>query len=210
MTALPRERWSTLWHDAAGSGDGAAWFQVLSGRYAEPHRYYHTAQHIVECLAEFDPVRHLAVHPVAVELALWFHDAVYETRASDNEERSAELADQCLTDAASTSDLRLAVRDLILATKTHEASRHADAPLLVDIDLSILGQTETRFWEYERQIRQEYEWVPDDLFASRRAEILERFLARGRIYTTHWFFQSHEKQARYNLEASLRRLRAQK
>ena len=117
------------------------------------------------------------------------------------------LAEQCLTDAGAGSDLTSAVRDLVLATKTHDASNHSDASLLVDIDLSILGQPENRFWEYEEQIRQEYAWVPDPLFASRRAEILENFLARDRIYATDWFSQSCERQARSNLKASLARLR---
>jgi predicted metal-dependent HD superfamily phosphohydrolase len=207
MTALSRERWSQLWRNASSQGDGAAWFEVLATRYAEPHRHYHKSQHIVECLAEFDYARHLASQPVALELAIWFHDAIYDTHAANNEEQSAVLAEQCLADAASGTDLRLAVRDLVLVTKNHDASKHTDASLLVDIDLSILGQPEDRFWEYELQVRQEYAWVPEDIFCARRAEILERFLARERIYTTTGFFQSHEKQARSNLRASLHRLR---
>jgi predicted metal-dependent HD superfamily phosphohydrolase len=207
MTALSRERWSQLWRKASGHGDGRAWFEVLETRYAEPHRYYHKAQHIVECLAEFDSARNLASQPIAVELAIWFHDAIYDTHAADNEEQSALLSEQCLADAGANTDLRVAVPDLVLITKTHDPSRHIDAPLLVDIDLSILGQPEDRFWEYETQVRQEYAWVPEDVFCAKRAEILERFLARDRIYTTDWFFQTHEKQARSNLEASLQRLR---
>jgi predicted metal-dependent HD superfamily phosphohydrolase len=207
MSALSRERWSQLWRSASGHGDGGPWFDVLVARYAEPHRYYHSSRHIQECLSEFDPVRHLAFHPIAVELALWFHDAIYDTHATENEEQSAALAEQCLADAGTGTDLRLSVRDLILVTKTHDASKHPDAPLLVDVDLSILGQPEDRFWEYESQIRQEYAWVSDVLFSARRAEILERFLARGRIYSTDWFFETLEKQARSNLQASLQRLR---
>jgi predicted metal-dependent HD superfamily phosphohydrolase len=183
--------------------------ELLARRYAEPHRHYHTAQHIVECLTEFDPARRLASQPVAVELALWFHDAIYEPRAPDNEEQSAALAEQCLTEAGANGALCAAVRDLILVTKTHEGSGHPDAPLLMDIDLSILGQPEDRFREYERQIRLEYAWVPDAVFVSRRAEILARFLARGRIYATDRFFQLREDQARLNLKASLERLRLQ-
>ena len=205
--SLSRERWSQLWHDAAGHGDGAAWFDVLATHYAEPHRHYHTSQHIVECLAEFDFARHLASHPTAVELALWFHDAIYDTRATDNEEQSAALAEQCLADAGAHPDLILAVHDLVLVTKTHDPAKHLDAPLLVDVDLSILGQPEDRFWEYEAQVRQEYAWVPEDVFCTKRAEIIERFLARDRIYATEWFFQTREKQARSNLQASTQRLR---
>lgn len=206
MSALSHERWAQLWRDASGQGEGRVWFEALAARYSEPHRYYHTGRHIGECLEQFDVVRHLASQPAAVELALWFHDAIYDTHANDNEEQSAALAQRCLEDAAAKPELGLAVRDLILATKTHEHSTHPDAPLLVDVDLSILGKDETRFFEYEEQIRQEYAWVPESVFRSKRAEILKRFLDRKSIFLTDWFIERHEKQARLNLHASLRRL----
>src|SRR5262245_66185655 len=82
MSAFTSEGWARLWRDAKLSGSGNAWFEALAERYAEPHRYYHTSRHIAECLAEVDHVRHLARDPVAVELALWFHDAIYETHAA--------------------------------------------------------------------------------------------------------------------------------
>ena len=183
MYTLNRDRWTRLWHDASFRGDGRSWFEILAARYSEPHRHYHTSHHIEECLDEFDPVRHLASQPVAVELAIWFHDAIYDTHATDNEEQSALLAEQCLSESRASTDMRLAVWDLVLATRIHEASKHVDSPLLLDVDLSILGKNENRFREYESQIRQEYSWVPDDIFAARRAEILEGFLERDRIYS---------------------------
>jgi predicted metal-dependent HD superfamily phosphohydrolase len=207
MSILDRQRWTRLWQKASGQGDGAAWFEILDTHYAEAHRYYHTARHISECLAEFDGASHLATQPVAVELALWFHDAIYDTRAADNEEQSAVLAQRCLENAGADTSLRASVRDLVLVTKAHEGSAHPDAPLLVDIDLSILGTGQSRFLEYEDQIRQEYAWVQEDLFKTKRAEILERFLARDVIYRTPRFYQTHEKQARANLRLSLDLLR---
>jgi len=206
MSALDRERWTRLWQKTASQGDGSAWFEILDTHYAEGHRYYHTARHISECLMEFDDASHLATQPVAVELALWFHDAIYDTHAADNEEQSALLAQRCLENAGAAVDLQSSVRDLVLVTKAHEGSTHPDAPLLVDVDLSILGAREERFFEYEDQIRLEYAWVPEDIFRTKRAEILQRFLARDVIYRTPRFYQTHEKQARANLRASLERL----
>jgi len=78
---------------------------------------------------------------------------------------------------------------------------------MVDIDLSIFGQVAERFWNYERQIRREYEWVPEDIFATKRAEILEKFLSRPRIFSTEIFFSKYEAQARSNLKESVARLR---
>ena len=174
--------------------------------YSEPHRCYHNLAHLEDCLGEFDRARQLATDPAAVELAIWFHDAVYDPRAADNEERSAELAKDWLSDVHASDALTDSVGRLILATKNHDASLHADAPLLVDVDLSILGKPPEQFWEYERQIREEYAWVEKPVFADKRAEILHRFLARERIYQTELFFQRMEAQARANLRASVQRL----
>jgi len=73
--------------------------------------------------------------------------------------------------------------------------------------LCVLGRTPESFWEYERQIREEYAWVDKAVYASKRSEILGRFLGRDRIYNTAFFFRSMEAQARANLRASVQRLR---
>ena len=207
MSALSPERWLQLWRTATGSVPSAEHYDRLVAMYAEPQRHYHNLRHIEDCLREFDSVRHLAREPVAVELAVWFHDAVYDTRAGDNEERSAELARKWLSEGGADARLVEAVGQLVLATKKHDASLHVDAPILVDADLSILGQAVERYWEYEAEIRKEYEWVPEAVFAAKRAEILEGFLARERIYKTEEFFGRLEERARVNLRASVQRLR---
>ena len=142
-----------------------------------------------------------------MELALWFHDAVYDPKAGDNEERSAALAKRCLGDCGIARPVAEAVDSLILATKNHTVRAGADAAVVVDVDLSILGRDEERFGEYEEQIRREYAWVPAAVFASKRAEILEGFLARDQVFATQWFRSKYEQQARRNLEASVRALR---
>jgi predicted metal-dependent HD superfamily phosphohydrolase len=174
--------------------------------YSEPHRHYHNLLHIEDCLMEFDRAKQLATDPAAVELAIWFHDAVYDPRAATNEERSAELARDWLRDVHASDVLSDSVGRLVLATKSHDASLHADAPLLVDVDLSILGRPPEQFGEYERQIREEYAFVERTVFVAKRAEILHRFLTRERIYQTDFFFHRMEAQARANLRASVQRL----
>jgi predicted metal-dependent HD superfamily phosphohydrolase len=185
----------------------AEWYDRLRAAYAEPHRHYHNQQHIAECLAEFDRARHLARHPTAVELALWFHDAVYNSKASDNEEQSAALLKSCAAEGRMTDSLAETATGLVMVTKNHDVHADPDAALMVDVDLSILGQSEKRFSEYEQQIRQEYAWVPQAIFASNRAEILNRFLARPTIFATEWFRTKYEQQARRNLKASILNLR---
>jgi predicted metal-dependent HD superfamily phosphohydrolase len=208
VNGLDLERWKNLWRAAGAQTETASHFDQLVQLYNEPHRHYHNSRHIVDCLNEFDLTRHLAKEPLAVELAIWFHDAIYDPRAADNEERSADLAKQCITEAGLEETLARSVNALVLATKQHDNSLHPDAPLLVDIDLSILGQPANRFWEYENQICKEYAWVPEEIFRTKRAEILERFLARKQIYNTDHYFSQLETQARANLDQSIRKLRS--
>ena len=206
MNWPPQERWARLWQSIGASGDGGRWYEILTKAYAELQRYYHNQQHIAECLAEFDGVRHLAKEPEAVELALWFHDAVYDPKAGDNEERSAAMANSCLGEAA-LPDLGTKVSALVMVTKSHDPKPGSDAELMVDVDLSILGQEPGRFAEYEAQIREEYRSVPKLIFNFKRAQILERFLARPRIFATDSFANRYEEIARRNLTESIRNLR---
>jgi predicted metal-dependent HD superfamily phosphohydrolase len=182
------------------SGDVFAWHDRLVALYSEGHRHYHNLQHLSECLGEFDRIKDAAHDPSALEFAIWFHDAIYKPRASDNEERSADLAKESLRERGELSD---AVATLILATKTHIATSHPDALLLIDIDLAILAQPRARFDEYEQQIRQEYAWVPKIIFKPKRAAILRGFLDRPRLYQTEFFFERYEQPARANIERSL-------
>ena len=196
------ERWNKAWLDLGLPIPDPSLLKHLMDCYAEPHRAYHTLTHIHECLTAFDTARQLAEHPAEIELAIWYHDAIYDVRRSDNEEQSAELAVRNLLESGVSSIVANRVRDLILATQHNATPLSADAALMVDVDLSILGAIPSRFWEYERQIRTEYSWVPLATFQSKRAKILRSFLARSFIYTTS-AFAKFEHRARANLSASL-------
>src|SRR5262245_23129376 len=131
-------RWRALWGRVAGAGDGRAEFEDLRRRYSEPHRAYHTLAHIGHCLGEFDEVRARAVTPDAVEWALWYHDAVYDTRAKDSEERSAELALQVAGRASLPAEVATRAARHILASKHREPPAEPDTRIFVDVDLAIL------------------------------------------------------------------------
>jgi predicted metal-dependent HD superfamily phosphohydrolase len=208
MNAPEFQRWNELWQRAGCHGDAKPRFELLRTAYAEPQRRYHNFQHIAECLVLFDDARGLANNPDAVEMAIWFHDSVYDPKAPDNEERSADLATRQLSDAGASTELVEAVARLVLATKTHNAGSDVDTSVLLDVDLSILGQPEMRFQEYERQIHEEYSWVPIATYKPKRAEILQGFLDRKRIYVTDLFREKFEQQARANLRWSIQQLEA--
>ena len=163
-------------------------------------------QHLDECFDKLDESRTLAAHAHEVELALWFHDAVYDVRGQDNEEQSAAWADTAARGAGVPAEVARRVRDLIMATKHDAAPITPDAKLLVDVDLAILGAPVARFDEYERQVREEYSWVPGFLFRRKRREILAGFLARPNIFNTEYFLAAYEAQARANLERSIKTL----
>jgi predicted metal-dependent HD superfamily phosphohydrolase len=176
--------------------------------YAGPQRHYHNARHILECLRLFDDVKKHAVDPIALELAIWFHDAVYEPRARDNEECSADLASDAILHAGGGEDLAARVQALVLTTKTHEPSTVIDAAWLLDIDLAILGERPELFDAYDAAIRAEYAWVDAGEFRARRADILDGFLARPQIYRTPHFRNRFETTARSNLQRAIARLRS--
>jgi predicted metal-dependent HD superfamily phosphohydrolase len=197
------DRWLRFWARAKARGDPAAPWETLAAHYGEPHRAYHTLRHIEHCLREFDAVREDARDPVSVEMALWYHDAIYDTRSRDNEEQSAVLAERTAVSAGLPADFARRVGDLIRVSTHRKSAADPDSRLFADVDLAILGQPPDAFWEYERQVREEYAWVPEADFRSSRARILEAFLERFFVYATPAFQEKYEKQARLNLTASL-------
>lgn len=205
MTYFTFQRWCELLESAGIQQNPATMFRKIEQRYSEPHRAYHNALHIDECLREFDRVRGEARNPTAVELAIWFHDVIYDPRANDNEEQSARFASECLKEAS--NELGNNISEMILSTKSHEPGDIEDASLLVDIDLSILGNPPERFAHFESGIRTEYAWVPADVYRQKRAEILDGFLNRERIYCTESFRKRYEDAARHNLAKLIAELR---
>jgi predicted metal-dependent HD superfamily phosphohydrolase/dephospho-CoA kinase len=198
-------RWSASAARAGATEDSAAAFAALCVRYAEPHRAYHTLAHVAACLDALDDAAPSAAHGELVELAIYYHDAVYDPRAADNEARSAALASTQLRALGVPAGAARRVHELVLATRTHEATDSL-AALVVDADLSILGAGADDFAAFEQAIRREYAFVPGLLYRRRRRRVLERFLARPAIYRTDAFSCRYEARARVNLAAAIARL----
>jgi predicted metal-dependent HD superfamily phosphohydrolase len=203
---LDRSRWIELWSRLGAQGGGSSIFANLVAAYAEPARAYHTAEHIRDCLAQLDLSRDISKQPDEIEAAIWFHDAVYIPGASDNEDRSARLAQTALVACAAPSETARRIAELVLATRHLTVPRDPDAQLLCDIDLSILGREPEIFDEFERRIRREYQWVPDLAYRTARSEVLTSFLGRRPIYQTEYFRSHYETQAKANLQGAIARL----
>ncbi|QEL20106.1 HD domain-containing protein [Limnoglobus roseus] len=181
-------------------------FDRLVAAHSEPHRHYHTLEHVAEVLKVVGRLAKFADDPVAVQLASWFHDAVYDPKARDNESRSAEMARAALQEMGIDREAEW-VADLIRATANHRSLDDADTDVLLDADLAILGAGEARYLRYAEAIRREYAFVPDDDYRKGRAAVLEKFLARDRIYRTDVMHLEAEAPARQNLRAEIERLK---
>jgi predicted metal-dependent HD superfamily phosphohydrolase len=199
--------WRRAWRELAAGGDGLALRDGLLEAWIGPSRHYHTLRHLHDCLALLEPVRETARHPAEVEIALWFHDAIYDPRAADNEQRSADWAAKALSDAGVDPQATARVHALVMATRHAAEADGTDQELLVDIDLAILGAGRERFDEYEVEVREEYAWVPGPVFRHKRKQILAGFLARPRLYSTPQFAERFEASARENLAHSLASLK---
>ncbi len=201
----PRQRFLDAWMMVGATGDGAAAFDDLLGRYAEPHRHYHTLQHV---LATLDALRDAGAapdHPAEADLALWYHDAIHDVGRQDNEEASALLARRALAGAPAERLQRIAA--LIGDTRHDAPASSRDGALVADADLAILGAEPSVFDTYERNIRLEYADIPEAGYRAGRAAVLERLLARPSLYQTDTFRHRFEAPARAALQRTIAHLR---
>ena len=201
MDLLPA-RWLRTWASLNLAPPTGLCEQLLRA-WAEPQRHYHTLQHLAECLTLFDTLRAHAKQPADIELALWFHDAIYDVQGHDNEARSAHWAVEALAAGGVDTARCQRVHDLIMATCHTALPASPDQALLVDIDLAILGAPAARFAEYTQQISAEYAWVPSEVYAVKRRAVLLGFLDREQIYTTPAVAQRLEERARANLAKAI-------
>ncbi len=202
---LDRERFERLWGrccaGGGAAGAGEAFARVAAG-YAEPHRRYHTEAHILHCLEQFDLAAAEVGEPDALELAVWFHDVIYEPDAPDNERRSADLFLELAGPGAEPA-LRERVERLIMATVHRAPPAGPDAGYMVDIDLSSFGLPWERFLRDSVAVREEFPHIPDAEFYARQIEFLGMLLARPRFCFTEFFRARHERRARANIRRYL-------
>ena len=180
----------------------------LQDLYRADGRHYHGMAHIESLLDLADAHVDLLADPEAVRAAIWFHDAIYDSRRSDNEARSAALAREKLF-ATCDPDRLSRIAAMIEATATHivpeqpDGAARRDAALFLDMDLSILGSSKEAFDAYEEATRREYAWVDEAAWRAGRSAVLKRFLGCAHIFHTKEFRKRFEAQARSNMARSL-------
>ncbi|GAB2577647.1 hypothetical protein GCM10027168_08260 [Streptomyces capparidis] len=198
-------RWNELLTRAGGTaGDPAAYGARLLAAWAEPHRRHHGTDHLRTVLDHVDDLAGHAADPDTVRLAAWFHDAVYLPERSENEERSARLAERALTEAGVPAPRVAEVARLVRLTVTHDpAAGDRDGEVLCDADLAVLGGGPAEYARYAAAVREEYAFVPDDVFRPARADILRALLALPHLFRTATARSRWETTARRNLATEL-------
>lgn len=178
-------------------------FDALMTEYSKKGRYYHTAEHVSACLRHLDGCPAKVERPREVEIALWFHDAIYKPLSSSNEKESADWAASFLSEHGATDAESARVHRLIMVTEHNAPTETRDESVLVDIDLSILGAEVATYDIFESAVRKEYKLVPYFIYRKKRAEVLRGFLERQKIYTSGCFSAEKERQARENLSNAI-------
>ncbi|MFE5816737.1 HD domain-containing protein [Streptomyces sp. NPDC056479] len=191
----------------ATSPDPAPYADSLLTRWQEPQRRYHTLTHLTAVLDHIDELAGHAEDPDVVRLAAWFHDAVYLPDRSENEERSARLAERALLEAGVSEARTAEVARLVRLTTTHDpAPDDRDGQVLCDADLAILAAPPSAYAAYTAAVREEYHFVPSDAFRAGRAAILRQLLALPSLFRTPLGRKEWEATARYNLAGELEML----
>ena len=199
------KRWLQLM-SGLGLNENSTTFNNLVKAYSEPHRRYHTLEHIGAMLKHFDCIKHIVQAPLLVELGIWFHDAIYQPFSSSNEADSADWAYRFLKENNAPESDAQCVFNLVMVTQHNSMPADNDQAILVDIDLSILGCESETYEQFEKDIRFEYKRVPYFLYKKKRKEILKQFLDRETIYQTAFFRDKYERRARSNMELALHKL----
>ena len=182
-------------------------FKKIAEEYQAETREYHNFEHIEKMLFFLQAYEQEIKDATGVKLAAYFHDIVYDTKAKNNEEQSAQYAQNYLTRLAILEDVASHILALILATAKHEVVENdTDSAIFLDADLAILGSSEEEYDKYAAKIRKEYSWVPDDQYRIGRKKVLQGFLNRPKIYFTERVGKELEQQARANIEREIARL----
>lgn len=230
MAARLEERWRALVVVGLGleAPTAALWWGRICARYGEPHRAYHTLQHLHSMFLLHDELCDELHDPMVVALAVFFHDVIYEPTAGDNEEQSAEMFREFAAEVAAEATGGGAARgndkrgglsaaraqnvcDMILLTKKHTTAAHLDTGTygaldehyMLDFDMAVLGCDWAQYQQYGRKIRAEYRHIPWTLYQRGRPAVLQGFLDTANIFATRPLRKRLEVRARSNLQREI-------
>jgi predicted metal-dependent HD superfamily phosphohydrolase len=159
---------------------------------------YHDLLHLTEVLERLELLADDEVDATTVALAAWFHDAVYDG-AADDEERSAQWAEQALPPAYADEVARL-----VRMTVHHRPGDDDPAGCaLSDADLAILAASRERYDTYAAGVRADFAHVGDDDFRAGRLMVLRDLAAQPHLFHSARGRELWEAAARANLEREI-------
>ncbi|MGE8721559.1 HD domain-containing protein [Leptospira terpstrae] len=190
--------------DTNSSFENSRW-QEIETRYSEPHRTYHNLNHLYQMLGEYDLVSKELKDPEITLFALYYHDLIYDVTSKTNEEESANIAKERLSELTIENERIETCMEHILATKSHRLGDkcHPDTSYFLDIDISILGSEETKYYEYANNIRKEYSIFSDADYQTGRIQVLHHFIENIRLFHTDFFFDRYEMRSRHNVKLEI-------
>jgi predicted metal-dependent HD superfamily phosphohydrolase len=202
------QTWQSYWIDRSDrQSEISRVFQLLVDAYTQPDRHYHNLNHIDHFLTTLARFNDRLEDPIAVKLAAWFHDFIYDTHSVDNEAQSAKAAQELLTSIGESATTIDRVQQLILSTQGHQIdANNLDQSIFLDADLAILGADSVQYQAYQQAIRQEYHWVSSTDYQAGRIQVLQSFLHRDRLYCTDLLFPELESIARSNIKQEISEL----
>lgn len=152
----------------------------------------------------FSKIEHLADNANEIKIAIWFHDIIYDSTKSDNEERSAELAYRLMIESKIDERVAKKVKKLILATKHNGGEKTTDEKIITDLDLAVLGLDKKTFDEYSELLHKESGFKSEKEYWKSRKKVLERFLNQKKLFKLDYFKKRYEKQAEKNLKEGIK------
>ena len=178
----------------------------IEASYSNKKRHYHTLQHLDNLLLQLVPLKSEIKNWDTILFSLYYHDIIYNSLKSDNEEKSAEVAASRMKQVSVPASIIKNCKEQILATKKHLDNSDTDTNYFTDADLSILGQDWNTYSEYYRNVRKEYSIYPDLIYNPGRKKVLKHFLDMERIFKTEYFYSKFEQQAKINIQMELKSL----
>lgn len=207
------QRWQKAWKTAGATVlVPDAWGRGLLSAYAESLRAYHNTDHLQDVLDKMDWARTQnesalsGAEWTALELAIFYHDVVYDPCARDNEAQSRNIFLYHAKGAGIPSDIVDVAAGLIDLTAQHRRARTTAEKIMADCDLAIFGAPAEIFVRYDQGIRREYAHVADVDYAPARADVLRGYLSQEKIFKTALFQSAYETTARSNLSTAIARL----
>tara|TARA_Y100001970_G_scaffold247263_1_gene315886 strand:- start:88 stop:729 length:642 start_codon:yes stop_codon:yes gene_type:complete len=203
----PTHRWFDLcYRNHIQINEAVSMCNELIDAYNEPHRYYHTMNHVYSCLNLLDGLPVTGEIKDMLEFATWFHDLIYNAASETNEQESATLAYDWLENrnVSYAQEVKRMIElsaDYISVQSVNETEK-----IFQDLDLAILGSSKVTYQEYATNIRKEYKHMSDEEFNAGRASFIAKIIEKKTIFQTEAFHDLFEETARENMRNELEQL----